>query len=365
MTIKNKFFKEVKVVEIDSELREFENEYFTTSTSKWSESYKGFKLQLPQDTEDNRIRGSHIPEILDSIFEVLKWILYRHNEVIVLRYDFYPADSDISISDFHNSLTKKLGRLRRFKDKTISTLNTDKGIAIFKDLKYFWVRERGSHEAGGGIHYHCFAVFRTPDRMSQKQINDTFRERAAQLLHGLVDVKLKKEDFTNSKRRKKLLERYLQQIAPFKLINNKDKPNCPYVTIPGYFWLKREMLALEQSESQKLKITEAITKLEDKTKFNEGYAYLRLDVIAKRIHLKGEPIGGVLQECIYALSYMAKTVTKHALPDRKKMYSMSRLVNKELTDKRKREITDGTAKVNEYFKVYEKHGLKNASEDAV
>lgn len=169
---KKKFFKEVKVVEMDPELREFENEYFTTSTSKWAESYKGFKLQLPQDTLDNRIRGSHIPEILDSIFEVLKWILYRHNEVTVLRYDFYPADSDISISDFHNSLTKKLGRLRRFNDKTISTLKTDKGIAIFKDLKYFWVRERGTHEAGGGLHYHCFAVFRTADRMEQYQINN-------------------------------------------------------------------------------------------------------------------------------------------------------------------------------------------------
>ncbi|WP_269519203.1 hypothetical protein [Alteromonas sp. BMJM2] len=365
MTIKSKFGKEVAVVVKDPELRKFDNEYTTTPTSEWKEYDRGFKLQVPEDTEDNRIRGSHVPEILDSIFEVLKWILYRHNEITVLRYDFYPADSDITISEFHNSLTKKLKRLRRVNDKTKSTLKSDKGIAIFKDLKYFWVRERGGHEAGGGIHYHCFAVFRTPDRMTQKQVNDEFRESAAKSLKGLIDAKLQKEGFVNRKRKKKLLESYLQQITPFKLSNSNEKPNCPYVTIPGYFWLKRSMLPFEQSESQKFRITEALSKLEDKTKFNEGYAYLRLDVIAKRIHLKGEPIGGVLQECIYALSYIAKTVTKHALPNHKKMYGMSKLVDKELTAKRKREITDGTAKVNEYLEAYEKYGLKSASEGAI
>jgi len=355
MTIKNKFRKVAKEVE-DPLLREFENEHKTTPTSEWMEDKWGFKFQVPEDTEDNRIRGSHIPEIVEDIFKVLKWLLYRHNEVTVLRYDFYPADSDITISQFHNSLTKRLGRLRRFKDKTISTLKPDKGNAIFKDLKYFWVRERGTHEAGGGLHYHCFAIFRTPDRMKQQQVNDEFRARAASSLKSLIEAKLNKESFVNRKKKKKLLESYLQQIAPFKLSNSKDKPNCPYVTIPGYFWLKRDMLALEKSDSQKLHIIDALANLEDKTKFDEGYAYLRLDVIAKRIHSKGEPIGGVLQECIYALSYIAKTVTKHALPDFKKMYGMSQLVDKELTDKRKREIADGTAKVNEYFEEYEKHG---------
>ncbi len=362
---KNKFTKIAKPIEKDPELRKFENDYYTTTTSEWSEYYKGFKLQLPQDTEDNRIRGSHVPEILDSIFEVLKWILYRHNEVTVLRYDFYPADSEITISQFHNSLTKKLKKLRRFKDKTISTLKPDKGTAIYKDLKYFWVRELGTHEAGGGIHYHCFAVFRTPDRMKQYQINNLFRDRAADSLYSLVDTKLKKEDFTSRKRKKKLLESYLRQIAPFKLNNNEDKPNCPFVTIPGYFWLKRDMLALEKSDSQRLHIIDALAKLEHKTKFNEGHAYLRLDVIAKRVHLKGEPIGGVLQECIYALSYMAKTVTKHALPDHKKKYGISQLVDKELTDTRRHQIADSTKEVNYYFEVYEKHGLEMQTKSAV
>ncbi|MBR9896467.1 MAG: inovirus Gp2 family protein [Gammaproteobacteria bacterium] len=365
MTIKSKFRKDTKEVVKDPLLREFENDYFTTPTSKWKEYDRGFKLQLPEDTEDNRIRGSHVPEILDSIFEVLKWILYRHNEVTVLRYDFYPADSDISISDFHNSLTKKLGRLRRFKDKTISTLKPDKGNAIFKDLKYFWVREKGTHEAGGGIHYHCFAVFRTPDRMTQKQINDTFRDRAAKSLKGLIKSKLTKGDFTNRKRKKKLLETYVEKIAPFKLTNSKDKPNCPYVTIPGYFWLKRDMLALDKSELQRQHLIAALEKLEDKTKPNEGHKYLRLDVIAKRIHSKEEPIGGILQECIYALSYIAKTVTKHALPDNKKMCGMSKLVDKGIIDKRKHQIANSTTEVNHYFKEYEKHGLEMQTKRAI
>lgn len=354
---KNNFTKIAKPVEKDPELTKFENEYFTTATSKWSEYYKGFKLQLPQDTEDNRIRGSHVPEILDSIFEVLKWILYRHNEVTVLRYDFYPADSDISISDFHNSLTKKLGRLRRFNDKTISTLKSDKGNAIFKDLKYLWVREKGTHEAGGGLHYHCFAVFRTPDRMSQKQINNLFREKAADSLHSLLDTKLKKEDFTNRKKNKKLLESYLKQITPFTLSNSKDKPNCPYVTIPGYFWLKRDMLAIDKSKSQKESMLNALANLDDESKPDKGDNYLRLDTIAKRTHSKGEPIGGVLQECIYALSYLAKTITKHALKSNSKKYGFSQLMDKGITDKRKQQIANSTTEVNHYFEEYDKHGL--------
>lgn len=362
---KNNFTKITKPIDKAPELRKFENEYFTTATSEWREFYKGFKLQLPQDTEDNRIRGSHVPEILDNIFRVLKWVLSRHNEVTVLRYDFYPADSEVTISEFQNSLTVKLKKLRRVNDKTKSTLNEKLGNAIFKDLKYFWVRERGNHEAGGGIHYHCFAVFRTPDRMTQKQINDTFRDRAAKSLKGLIKAKLKNEDFKNRKRKQKLLETYLEKIAPFKLTNNKDKPNCPYVTIPGYFWLKRDMLALDKSELQRQHLTAALEKLEDKTKPNEGHNYLRLDVIGKRVHSKGEPIGGILQECVYALSYIAKTVTKHALPDNKKKYGFSQLVDKELTDKRKREIADGTAKVNEYFEEYEKHGVKMQTKSAI
>jgi len=201
--------------------------------------------------------------------------------------------------------------------------------------------------------------------MKQYQINNLFRDRAADSLYSLVDTKLKKEDFTSRKRKKKLLESYLRQIAPFKLNNNEDKPNCPFVTIPGYFWLKRDMLALEKSDSQRLHIIDALAKLEHKTKFNEGHAYLRLDVIAKRVHLKGEPIGGVLQECIYALSYMAKTVTKHALPDHKKKYGISQLVDKELTDTRRHQIADSTKEVNYYFEVYEKHGLEMQTKSAV
>ena len=362
---KNNFTKLFEPIEKDPELRKIDNEHYTTPTSEWKECENGFKLQLPQDTEDNRIRGSHVPEILDSIFEVLKWILYRHNEVTVLRYDFYPADSDISISDFHNSLTKKLGRLRRFNDKTISTLKPDKGHAIFKDLKYLWVREKGTHEAGGGVHYHCFAVFRTPDRMTQKQINDTFRDRAAKSLKDLIKAKLKKEDFKNRKRKKKVLETYLEKIAPFKLTNSKDKPNCPYVTIPGYFWLKRDMLALDKSELQRQHLIAALEKLEDKTKPNKGHKYLRLDVIGKRVHSKEEPIGGILQECVYALSYVAKTVTKHALPDNKKMCGMSKLVDKEITEKRRHQIADSTTEVNYYFEEYEKHRLETQAKDAI
>ena len=365
MTIKNKFRKDTKEVVKDPLLREFENDYFTTATSKWSEYYKGFKLQLPQDNEDNRIRGSHVPEILDNIFRVLKWVLSRHNEVTVLRYDFYPADSEVTISEFHNSLTKKLKKLRRVNDETKSTLNEKLGHAIFKDLKYFWVREKGTHEAGGGIHYHCFAVFRTPDRMTQQQINNSFRESAAKTLKDLIHTKLKKEDFTNSKKRKKLLESYLEQITSFQSSNGKNKSNCPYVSIPGYFWLKRDMLANDKSKSQKESMLNAIAKLNDKSEPNKGDRYLRLDAIAKRTHSKGEPIGGVLQECIYALSYLAKTITKHALPDNKKKYGFSQLVDKELTDKRKREIADGTAKVNLYFEEYEMHGLEMQTKSAI
>ena len=362
---KSKFTKIAKPIEKDPELRKFENEYHTTATSTWNEYYKGFKLQLPQDTEDNKIRGSHVPEILNNIFSVLKWILSRHNEVTVLRYDFYPADSEVTISEFQNSLTVKLKKLRRVNDKTKSTLNEKLGNAIFKDLKYFWVREKGTHEAGGGLHYHCFAVFRTPDRMTQKQINGLFREKASESLKGLIDAKLQKEDFKNRKRKKKLLEVYLEKIAPFKLSNSKDKPNCPYITIPGYFWLKRNMLALDMSKSQKESMLNAIAKLNDKTEPDKGFKYLRLDAIAKRTNSKGEPIGGVLQECIYALSYLAKTITKHALPDNKKKYGFSQLVDKELTDKRKREIAEGTAKVNLYLEEYEKYGVETQTKSVI
>ena len=101
-----------------------------------------------------------------------------------------------------------------------------------------------------------------------------------------IPAKLKKEDFTSRKRKKKLLESYLRQIAPFKLNNNEDKPNCPYVTIPGYFWLKRDMLALEKSDSQKLHIIDALAKLERfklVSKQQDGYTALPLKNAKKQL----------------------------------------------------------------------------------
>lgn len=352
---KKEFIKVAKPVVKDPVIRQLDNEYLTHPKSKaYFKDYEGFKVQIPEENEDNHVRGTHITEILDDMFEVLKWVLYRHNKVTVMRYDFYPADSEITISDFHHSLTKKLAKLRRHKDKTISTKDKKKGDAIFKDLKYLWVREKGTAEVGGGIHYHCFVVFRTPTRMTQLQVNELFREKASDSLKGLVKTKLDKENFANRKRHKKLLETYLDDIAPFKDFDKKYKAPCPYVTIPGYFWLRREMLHLEKSYAQKEDIEKALANLKDNETEDKGYLFLRINVIKKREHFKALPVGGVLEECIYGLSYIAKTVTKHALPDNNKMCGKSQLRHVKTNQKRENEIAEGKKIVDKCFEEYKR-----------
>lgn len=349
----NKFPKVGKVVEIDPLVRDFENQYFTTRTAQWHDTKNGFLLQVPEETTDNIKRGNHIPEILDSIFELLKWILYRHNEVTVLRYDIYPADTDLDISIFHNNLLRKLKKLRRDKNKTISTL-TNKGSAIFKDIQYLWVREKGKHEAGKGIHYHCFVAFRTPDRMTQKQVNEEFRTRATASLLDFIRSKLKSHD---TRAQKRLLESYLEEVTSFKVDGSQGKSPIPYITIPGFFWLKRDMLPVckvpEQYKKMKA-IIEASTSNETDT-VKEGYKYLNIKTILDRKKHKAEPVGGVLSECIYALSYLSKVITKHELPKHKKFYGKSSMKDSPcLNTNRKNTIQIGKTKIDEIFELYTK-----------
>ena len=299
---------------VDEVQRKALNEFHTTKNAEWLTHYKGFKLQTSEETQDNVERGNHEVPILEDIFKVIKFVCARHNEVTVIRFDYYPADSGIDITKVLQPTVRRLKLERWHEGKRITKRN--EGNSIYKDLQYLWVREKGNHKLGKGIHYHCFIAFRKVDRMTIKQLYDNFRY--------VVHKTLPSNDESNVDTSKK------------KVVN-------PYVGIKGFFVLERKGFTIEAQEEQCKDIERLISE-------GKGCNYLNIKAIKTRKDNQ-YPIGGYLDECIYALSYLSKVVTKEHLPIGQRKYSKSTLKDgNNLASHREKQIKENADKIEQAFK---------------
>jgi hypothetical protein len=268
------------------------------------EEYKGFKVTLPDEGRFKR-DGIYIVQIMDKLLNYLMWLCARHNEVLIIRYDLYLTDSKIELQDLNTDLFKKLRKVK----------NPDAKELIFQDIQYVWARELGTHEANMGIHYHFTCGFRMPNRLQMKQITDKYQEIATKVLENKTKVTLSDE-------------------------------LKPYIKVNGYFLLKRDMLPKKKAEQQAKDMVQQISG-------GEGYKYLRSDIIETRKKNTGKPIGGVLEECVYALSYLAKYVTKDYMRKGLKVYGSSSFRDKSnMLPTRKDQIDEFTVKIEKLFSEY-------------
>ena len=317
------FTKKTSSAAVNEAQRKALNQFHTTDNAEWLTHYKGFRLQIPEESQDNIERGNHEEPILDNIFKVIKFVCSRHNEVTVLRFDYYPADSGISITNLLQPIVRRLKKERW--NNGIRTTKKTEGESIYRDLQYLWVREKGKSRLGKGIHFHCFMAFRKVDRMTIKQLYNNFRD--------IVAITLSCKDESDIDTSKK------------KVVN-------PYVAIKGFFVLERKRFTVESQEQQRICIERLIA--EDK-----GCNYLNINAIKTRKHTQF-PIGGYLDECIYALSYMSKVVTKEHLPKGQKKHGRSELkCLPNLSETRIKKIAVGAEEVERAFKNFESREVKS------
>lgn len=307
--------------------------------------YKGFAIQRPYSEEVKKL-GTHVENILEDLFDLVKWVCSRHNEVLLLRYDYYPSITDIQLSEINTELMKVLRRKR----------NPNHSELVFTDLQYVWVAEKGTDDRNDGIHYHCVIAFKRPDRLKVKQIQNEFIRAAENVLTNKIKNKLNKKEYKYKSKVKvqKILEKRLSGT-----IIQEDKDN-PYFNVTGFFWLKRNMLPLAESKKQKETMIRLI-KENIKTPAEQGYKYLSLKHVRKKYE-KNEamvsehthiPIGGVLEECIWAISYLAKYTSKQHIDKSVRTFGKSQLKDKTNQKKGRPELISKYAEeLEQIFREY-------------
>lgn len=210
--------------------------------------YRGLTIQKsPSRKDGERI---HLQAITDHLIDCLIYRLSVYSRVTVLRLDISPFSETFVISDYLRNLKKQLGR-----------------VDDIKRVDTFWVREISERS---GEHYHLVVILN--DRFQNAtEAREAVRTHASKLMEKMQG---------------KYTETYDSRIK------------CD-----GYFRLDRKDITLEARHRQKKELEEALA-----TKTSSPY--LNIAKIWSRKHHNKEVIGGCFDECVYAISYLSKLVSK-------------------------------------------------------
>jgi hypothetical protein len=280
--------------------------------------YKGFNIQQGEN-------GKSITKIMNGLLFFLKWMLSRHNKVAIFRLDVFPADTNLDISRFNQSF---LGCLRRGLKYSNNVDGTQAPIELsWKRTKLFWIRERGTSKYNKGIHYHLVLAIPISGDVQLNKIGFIIKDRANHYLRAGLD----------------LPENYTFPSEDETNIDYDKKPHCSY---RGFFGLDRRYIKKHQSDQQKQEIEQALSK-------DSGYRYLDVSAIKKRTHNNKQVLGGVLVECIYALSYLAKLKTKDNLDRSDRTFTAPKYIDDvKVTAARLKQIAKHKGEVEEAFDSY-------------
>lgn len=318
-----KVVKPVKLTRVERELeRDDEDKKQTISNASYLNGWhRGFIVQKAKDTPSNRKRKDHHTRCLNKLIDSTKWICSRHSKSLVIRYSLYPSFNfyNIDVSKFHKDLVERLYKvtINNFKDMA-SFFTDDKTLkfveeftaksakdkvsrtrSIFTDAEYVWVRELGTSGYNDGEHFHGVFFCNKLQGRSANQLHKVFRIIAFDCIRLQLQSNLKK--CKKGKLRHRANTSALEELTPFKLVD--EYPESPYVDVEGYFELHRNGLSPEKVAVQKSLIQKEVNR-------NGQYPRLRVDKMIDRKHYKRKVIGGDLEECIYAISYLSKVVSK-------------------------------------------------------
>jgi hypothetical protein len=231
---------------------------------------------------------------------------------MVLRYDVFLADHQIDKSKLFNEI------IRRVRTK------------YSPNSKIFYVTERGKNPYNEGIHYHAVITVPLQGGATITRVGRDIREVSNLYLRKHLHLG---DDYLFPSDEEIILRG-----------ESQNPIDIPYTAYRGYFQLDRRYLTPAESEKQGIYIKNAVDN-------HTGYRYLNASNIRERNYNKSKVLGGVLVECIYSLSYLAKLKTKENLPKGERAYSNPRYEKGEnkAGAARLREIEKHAAEVDKYF----------------
>lgn len=250
--------------------------------------FKGLPVMISDE-------GQAYTEILNKFYRELTLISARYSRVLLVRVDLHPASAgglhphDIDVPAFRKSIVRKLER--KYKSK----------------VAFGWVIESGRNPYNDGWHWHWwFAVKCDVDYQAHKQQRIMFKEI----------------------------------ISTWQ---EKAGGSCERNNMAGWFYLRRQDFDLEGRLRDQGQIANGTR--------GEDDIYCNREVIHSRALNKNLVLGGVIDECFYALSYMAKVYSKvrteHTKGDR--IFGSSNLGTKDGKAGRSEVIEGELAKIHKWL----------------
>jgi hypothetical protein len=238
---------------------------------------------LPINTTDE---NPAFPSILESTYNQLSLIIARYSSVTIVRLELHPANIDsinVDIPEFCRSFSRKL---------STKSLSEKKGYD--SKIAYGWVREIGRGDHNNGIHWHIWVALKKPRDLKPF----THAERV-------------QDEILNS------WEKYAG--GP----NSRNHRTC-------FFLIQRSKLTYDLRLRQQQAIAD--------NPLNPKGVLIRSGVIKTRKNNRDKVLGGVIDECFYALSYLAKVFSKVPKVKNQRLFASSNLNTKDSKPDKQAEI---------------------------
>lgn len=216
-------------------------------------------------------------EIIAKTYQELTKLIARHTRSVIIRLDLIPDNDNAHEID----MTRFCRAFKRMLEQKYKS-----------EVVYQWVREYGDDPYNKGLHWHIW--------VGVKNLTNVLPHTQAKNMHELIA--------------KKWAE--IAGLSPRTQSNN-------------WFYLQRDKLSIEaRIEEQKL-ISE-----------DERGVLINLEKLITRQSNSGIVLGGVIDECFFALSYLAKVKTKVGKSEfkGKRLSAASNLSTRGLAAKRKIEV---------------------------
>lgn len=284
--------------------------------------YKG----LPINTTVN---NPSFVSILDNTYNQLALVMARYTRTLVVRLDLHPAMNtslyDVDMSKFCKSFSQKLSKKSFVKQEygahaIKSKPKLKKKAKYTSKIAYAWVRESGRNEYNEGVHWHIWVALKQDDNLQPHT------------QAGLVQKEI--------------------MASWEKYSGGANERNH----MSAWFYLQRNSL----TRSARLREQKTIAANPERP---EG-VLINSGVIAQRANNKNIVLGGVIDECFYALSYLAKVYSKVRTHRSKghRLFASSNLNTKDSKIGRQKEIESNLESIHKNLSdhlapmdIYEKY----------
>jgi hypothetical protein len=244
---------------------------------------------------------------LEKFYRELSLICARYSRVVLVRVDLHPSSEgglhphEIDISGFSKSIVRKLER--KFNSK----------------VAYGWVKEIGRKEHNDGWHWHWWFAVKCDGKMKAH----------SQQASMLVDI----------------ITTWQEKVGGV----------CDRNHMAGWFYLRRQDFELAERLKNQDQIANGERPKNQSQIANGGreekdILFNRQVVLSRKLN-RNKVLGGVVDECFYALSYMtkiySKVVTEHSKGDR--LFATSNLNTKDRKSGRSEAIEIELIKIHEWL----------------